>query len=128
MEKYSSLAAPIGRVLLSVLFVLSGISKVTNPAGTIGYIASTGAPFPEVGYAIALIVELGFGTALLLGFKARIVGLVLAGFTIVTALMFHTDLGNQIQLIMFLKNISIAGGMLYVVAFGAGPYSLDNRK
>ncbi len=128
MSQISSIAAPLGRVLLSILFVFAGVGKIANPAGTIGYIASTGAPFPELGYGIALIVELGFGIALLVGFQARIVALVLAGFSIVTALMFHNNFADQIQMIMFLKNVTIAGGLLLVVAHGAGSLSLDARK
>jgi putative oxidoreductase len=128
MSQISSIAAPLGRVLLSILFVFAGVGKLANPAGTIGYIASTGAPFPKLGYAIALIVELGFGVALLVGFQARIVALALAGFSIVTALIFHNNFADQIQMIMFLKNVTIAGGLLLVVAHGAGSLSLDARK
>ncbi|ACT52015.1 MULTISPECIES: DoxX family protein [Methylovorus] len=117
-----------GRVLLSLIFIISGLGKVAAPDATIGYISSVGAPFPEVAYAIALVVELGLGLALLLGFKAKFAAAGIAIFTLAAALLFHTDFSNQIQLVMFMKNFTIIGGLLLIVAYGAGGFSLDNRK
>ncbi|MCB5208262.1 DoxX family protein [Methylovorus mays] len=117
-----------GRVLLSLIFIISGLGKVAAPDATIGYISSVGAPFPEVAYAIALLVELGLGLALLLGFKAKFAAAGIAIFTLAAAFMFHTDFSNQIQLVMFMKNFTIIGGLLLIVAHGAGGFSLDNRK
>ncbi|MBV7536345.1 DoxX family protein [Duganella sp. sic0402] len=107
----------IGRVLLATIFVFSGIGKVMAPAGTIGYIASSGLPFATLAFAAAVVVELGGGLALAFGYKARIVAAVLAAFSVVTALAFHNNFGDQNQLIHFLKNIAMAGGLLQVVAF-----------
>jgi putative oxidoreductase len=123
----SDVAALAGRILLAAIFVLSGLSKVAAPAGTIGYIASAGLPLPQVGLAIAVIVELGGGLALVAGFRARFVAAVLALFSLATALAFHNHLADQNQFIHFFKNVAMAGGLLQVVAFGAGRFALDRR-
>ncbi|MCD2515130.1 DoxX family protein [Massilia sp. G4R7] len=115
----------IGRLLLAAIFILSGVGKALAPAGTIGYIESAGLPFATVGLIVAIAVELGGGVMLALGIKTRIVALGLAIFSVVTALVFHHALGDQNQLIHFMKNIAMAGGLLQVVAFGAGAYSVD---
>nr|WP_315248401.1 DoxX family protein [uncultured Duganella sp.] len=107
----------IGRVLLATIFVFSGIGKVMAPEATIGYIASSGLPFATLAFAGAVAVELGGGLALAFGFKTRIVAAVLAAFSVVTALAFHNNFGDQNQLIHFLKNLAMAGGLLQVVAF-----------
>lgn len=107
----------IGRVLLATIFVFSGVGKVMAPEATIGYIASTGLPFATLAFAGAVAVELGGGLALAFGFKTRIVAAVLAAFSVVTALAFHNNFGDQNQLIHFLKNLAMAGGLLQVVAF-----------
>lgn len=120
--------ATVSRVLIGLLFLLSGFSKLGAPDGTIGYIASSGLPFPQLGYAVALLVELGLTTLFILGYKTRIIATILGLFTIVTALAFHNQLGDQNQFIHFFKNISIAGGMFQVAVFGAGAFSLDGRK
>jgi putative oxidoreductase len=123
----SDVAALAGRILLAAIFVLSGLSKVAAPAGTIGYIASAGLPLPQVGMAIAVIVELGGGLALVAGFRTRFVAAVLALFSLATALAFHNHLADQNQFIHFFKNVAMAGGLLQVVAFGAGRFALDRR-
>lgn len=128
MSSLQSAASAVGRVLLAHIFIISGLSKVANPAGTIGYIQSVGAPLPEVAYAIAVFVEVVLGIALLVGFKARLAAAGIALFTVAAAFLFHTNFADQMQQIMFLKNLTIAGGLLMVVAFGAGTYSLDNRR
>jgi len=115
----------IGRLLLAAIFIFSGVGKALAPAGTIGYIESAGLPFATLGLIVAIAVELGGGVLLALGIKTRIVALGLAIFSVVTALVFHNALGDQNQLIHFLKNIAMAGGLLQVVAFGAGAYSVD---
>lgn len=118
----------IGRVGIATIFVLSGLSKLAAPAATIGYIQSVGLPLPQVGLAIALIVELLGGVALILGYRTRLVASVLAVFSIATAFAFHSALGDQNQFIHFFKNVAIAGGLLNVVAFGGGAWSLDARR
>ena len=116
-----------GRLLLAAIFILSGIGKVAAPAATIGYIASTGLPFATLGFAAAVAVELGGGILLAVGYQTRLVASILALFSIVTALIFHHAFGDQNQMIHFLKNVAIAGGLLQVAAFGAGAFSIDAR-
>lgn len=117
----------IGRSMMAGIFVLSGIGKIAAPAATIGYIGSIGLPLPAVGYALAIVIELGCGVALLVGFRTRAAALVLAGFTLATAFAFHSALGDQNQFIHFFKNVAMAGGLLQVAAFGAGAVALDRR-
>ncbi len=95
---------------------------------TQGYIASAGLPAPLLGYLIAIIVEVGGGLLLLIGYQTRVVALILAAFTVVAALAFHHDFADQSQMIHFLKNIAVTGGLLQVAAFGAGALSLDVRR
>jgi len=118
----------IGRVLLSTIFILSGFSKLAAPAMMVGYISSVGLPLPQVALAIAILVEIGGGIALIAGYRARAVAAMLAVFSVATASAFHNTLGDQNQFIHFFKNIAMAGGLLQVVAFGAGRFSLDARK
>lgn len=118
----------LGRVGIAAIFVLSGLSKLAAPAGTIAYIQSAGLPLPQLGLAIALLVELVGGAALVLGYRTRLVAGILAAFSIVTAFAFHFDLGDQNQFIHFFKNVAIAGGLLNVVALGGGAWSLDGRR
>lgn len=115
----------LGRMLLSLIFIVSGIGKLADPAGTVAAIDSIGAPVPQLAYVVAVFVEVALGTALLLGFKAKWAAAGIALFTVATALMFHSDMADPLQRIMFLKNITIAGGLLVIVAFGPGGYCLD---
>ena len=118
----------VGRILLAVLFLLSGLSKLGNPAGTQGYIASVGLPLPLLGFIISAVVEIGGGALLLVGYRTRLAATILAIFTVATAVFFHHAFGDQNQMIHFMKNLAITGGLLQVVAFGAGAFSLDNRR
>lgn len=115
-----------GRVLLAAIFLLSGIGKLSAAAATQAYIGSLGLPAPVLGYYLALLVEIGGGALLLAGYQTRIVALALAGFSVVTAVLFHSNFADQNQMIHFLKNLAIAGGLLQVVAFGAGAFSVDS--
>ena len=124
-SRLASAAALIGRIALASLFLVSGFGKLAAPAATKAYIVSAGLPLPDLSYLAAVIVEVGFGIALVLGFKTRPVAAVMALFTLATALAFHTDFSDQNQFINFLKNVSITGGLLQVMAFGAGAWSLD---
>ena len=117
-----------GRVLIAAIFVLSGFSKIAAPAMTIDYIASVGLPLPQFAFAGAVVVELLGSLALVLGYKTRIVAAALAVFSILTALFFHNALGDQNQFIHFFKNVAITGGLLQIVAFGPGAFSLDGRS
>ncbi|MGE8337935.1 DoxX family protein [Pseudomonas laurylsulfatiphila] len=121
-------ASLIGRVLLSAIFILSGFSKLAAPAMMVGYISSVGLPLPQLALALAIVVEIGGGLALIAGYRTRTVAAVLAVFSVFTALAFHNALGDQNQFIHFFKNIAMAGGLLQVVAFGAGRFSLDARR
>jgi putative oxidoreductase len=124
---YRTYLAPLGRLLLVALFLLSGAGKVADPSGTIAFIGSTGAPLPAVGYAISVAVELGASTLFLLGYKTRTAATALALFCFATAYLAHRNFADQNQMIHFMKNLSIAGGFLQVVALGAGSFTLDAR-
>jgi putative oxidoreductase len=110
----------IGRILLALLFLGSGITKVLDPAGTQAYMAAFGLPMTQVLFAGAVATELGGGLALLLGWRPRLVALGLVGFLLTATLIFHTNLAKQQQLLHFLKNIAIVGGLLLVAATGGG--------
>ena len=127
MSKQSDTIALIGRCLMAVMFLLSGFGKVAAPAATIAWIKSTGLPMPGVGYVISIIVELGGGLLLVLGWKTKVLGAVLSVFAIATALIFHHNVADQNQLFHFLKNIAVMGGLFQLMAFGAGNLSLDAR-
>lgn len=124
----SDLAATGGRLLLAAIFLLSGWSKLADPAGIIGYIQSVGMPLPQLGVAFAIAVELIGGGLLVVGYRAKLAAAALALFTLVTALFFHSALGDQNQFIHFFKNIAITGGLLQIMAFGAGRLSLERRS
>ncbi len=117
----------LGRVLLCVIFVVSGWAKLTAPAGTIHYIAAGGLPLPALAYAVSLVVELGGGVAVLLGWRASVVGLVLAAWCLVTGAVFHYVPDNHDMMLHLMKNVCMAGGFLQLAAFGAGRWSLDAR-
>ncbi len=114
-----------GRSLLSVLFLLSGVGKIGAYAATAAYMSSVG--MPSVLLPVVIATEVLGATAIILGWQTRIVASLLAGFSLLTALVFHINFADQIEMIMFLKNVSIAGGFLLLVANGAGPLSLDRR-
>lgn len=124
--------ALLGRILIAVLFIPAGFGKLTGFAGTVGYIGSVGLPLPQVGAALAIVVELGLGLALLVGFKTRLAAFVLAAFTLAASFFFHNYWAvpadkAMVQQLMFMKNVAIAGGLLAFVAFGAGRLSIDRR-
>jgi putative oxidoreductase len=118
----------IGRLLLSSLFLFAGFGKLTDIAGTAGWFGSIGLPLPTVVAVLVGLLELGGGLAILLGFKTRIAALALAAFTVAASLIAHTNFADQVQLLMFLKNISITGGLLVLASFGPGPLSIDAKR
>lgn len=118
----------LARVLLSLLFLYSGIGKLMGPEATMAYIAKAGLPLPVVSYALALVVELGVATALLLGYRTRESAAVMALFSVMSALMFHHQFGDKGQLIQFLKNLAIAGGFVQLMLGPVGRFSLDARR
>jgi len=115
-----------GRVLMSAIFVMAGISKLGSYAATQGYMESMGVP--GVLLPLVILLELGGGVTVLLGWQTRISAFLLAGFCIVSALIFHANFGDQMQSILFMKNLAMAGGFLFLVADGAGAWSLDARR
>lgn len=123
----TALFSAAGRILLATIFIFSALGKIAAPAATIGYIQSSGLPLATLGFALAVAVELGGGLLLVLGVKTRWVAAALAAFSVVTGLAFHNEVGDQNQLIHLLKNFAMAGGLLQVVAFGAGAFSIDAR-
>jgi putative oxidoreductase len=124
--------ALVGRILIAVLFIPAGVGKLMGFAVTAGYIASVGLPLPEVGAVLAIVIELGLGLMLLAGYKTRPVALGLAVFTVVAGILFHNFWAMPVDQVfvnklMFLKNLSIAGGLLAFAAFGAGRLSVDGQ-
>lgn len=121
------------RLLMVVLFLPAGIGKLTGFAGTVGYITSVGLPLPTVAAAAATVVEIVGSLALLAGFGTRIAALVLAVFTLVASVFFHAYWGvpadqAMVQQLLFFKNVGVVGGLLALVAHGAGRWSLDARR
>jgi putative oxidoreductase len=116
----------IGRILLALIFIISGVGKLANPAGTAGFMESMGLPGILVWPTLAL--EILGGIALVIGFQTRIAAFALAVFSIAAAVIFHHDFADQMQMIMFLKNLSIAGGLLLLSASGALALGVDCRK
>jgi putative oxidoreductase len=106
---------------------MSGLGKLGAYAATVGYIAAMGLPVPPLAYIGAVAVELGGGLLLLAGYRARYVSLAMAVFCLVTAAFFHHNFADQNQMIHFLKNVMMAGGLLQITYFGAGAFSLDAR-
>lgn len=121
-----SFAEIAGRVLLVTLFLLAGAGKLSAYSATAAYMSSAGVPGALLPAVIA--TELGGALAIILGWRTRVVAALLAGFSILTALIFHNNFADQAQMINFLKNLSIAGGLLLLVVNGAGPLSLDRRS
>ena len=117
----------VGRILVAAIFILSGLGKIGAPAATQGYIAAMGLPAPLLAYIGAIVVELGGGLLLLAGYRTKLIAAALALFSIVTAFVFHHALADQNQMIHFLKNFAMAGGLLQFVAYGAGRISVDGR-
>jgi putative oxidoreductase len=118
----------IGRALISAIFLISVTGKLTAPAATVSYITSAGLPFPPLAYAIAVFIELVGGLSLLVGFQTRIAAAALAVFCVAAALGFHNNFADQNQFFHFFKNIAMTGGLLQIVAFGAGRFSLDTQR
>ena len=115
----------VGRIFISLIFLVAGAGKILNYKGTIGYMESFGVP----GYLFipAIIIEILFPLLVIVGYKTKFSAIILALFAILLAVIFHTDFSNQMQLMSFLKNFAIAGGFLIIFIRGAGKYSIDQR-
>ncbi len=126
MNKFNPIFSLAGRAMIALIFVLSGLSKISAIEGTQGYMEAMGVPgiliYPTI------LFEVVAGLAIIAGFQTRLVALALAGFTLLLALIFHNQLGDQTQFILFLKNIAIAGGLLFLARHGAGELSLVKRR
>lgn len=118
----------LGRILLSLIFILSGFMKLTSLAGTAGYFASVGLPAPMIVAVLVTALELLGGIAILLGFLTRPFAYALAAFSVASAFVGHFNFADQMQSIMFMKNLSMAGGFLVLAAFGPGSLSIDARR
>jgi putative oxidoreductase len=116
-----------GRLLIGLPFAMSGLGKLAAYGATTAMIAAVGLPVPPLAYVVAVAVELGGGLLLVAGYQVRFVAIALALFAIATAVSFHSNFADQNQMIHFLKNVMMAGGLLQIAAFGAGAISLDNR-
>jgi putative oxidoreductase len=116
-----------GRLLIGLPFAMGGLSKLAAYGSTTAMIAAAGLPVPPLAFATAVALELGGGRLLVAGYQARLVATALALFCLVTAFSFHSNFADQNQMIHFLKNVMMAGGLLQIAAFGAGAFSLDNR-
>ena len=115
----------LGRIFLSMIFLLEGVAKIFNSEGTVQYMENFNVP----GYLLipAIIIEILFPILLIIGYKTKFSALVLSLFTLILAVIFHTDFSNQMQFISFFKNIAIAGGFLIIFINGAGKYSIDHK-
>jgi len=118
----------LGRLLIGLPFILSGLGKLTAYGPVTAKISEAGLPLASLGWLIAVALELGGGLLLVLGFRAAEAALALAVFTLAAAVFFHHHFADQNQMIHFLKNIMMAGGLLQIVHFGAGQYSVDARR
>ncbi|TKB45673.1 DoxX family protein [Thalassotalea mangrovi] len=119
-------AAPLGRFLLALMFLVAGLNKIGQYQGTQAFMESVGVP----GLLLPLVIALEVVGALLLiiGFKTRLVAIALFAFTLIANVLFHANFADQMQMLLFMKNTSVMGGLLMVFALGAGAYSLDNRQ
>ena len=115
-----------GRVLLSLMFLMSGLSKISGYAATAGYMASVSVPGALL--PLVILTEVGGAVAIIVGWNTRIAAVLLAGFTLLAGLLFHNNFADQIQMIMFMKNLSITGAFLMLATHGPGRYSLDARR
>ncbi len=133
LNSFQNPLALIGRILLALMFVLAGFSKIGGFAGTVGYMQAKGIPAASVLAVLTIILELGGGLALVFGFYTRWAALALGLFTLLVTFIFHNfwaqpEAQQMTQQLMFMKNISVAGGMFVLAAFGAGALSLDAKR
>lgn len=118
----------VGRVLLSILFILAGFSKLTAIAGTAQWFASIGLPMPTATAVISGLIELLGGLAILVGFKTRVAAIILALFTLAATAVAHLDFSQAGNALMLQKNLGLTGGFLLLAVLGAGAYSIDGRR
>ncbi len=126
MSKFNTLFSLAGRVMIALIFVLAGLSKISAIEGTQSYMEAMG--LPGILIYPTILFEVAAGLAIIAGFKTRSVALALAGFSLLSALIFHNQLGDQTQFILFMKNVAMAGGFLFLARYGAGELSIDNHR
>ena len=126
MDKLYNAAELLGRILIALLFLISGVGKIGGYAGTQAYMASMGVPGALL--PLVILTEAGGAIAILPGWKTRWAAFALAGFCLLTATLFHTHFADKGQITSFLKDIALAGAFLILFAHGAGAWSLDHRK
>ncbi len=126
MNNLNSVFSLAGRVMIALIFVLAGLSKISTIDGTQGYMEAMG--LPGILIYPTILFEVAAGLAIIAGFKTRYVALALAGFSLLSALIFHNQLGDQTQFILFMKNVAMAGGFLFLARYGAGELSIDNHR
>lgn len=124
----NALVLLIARLLLAFIFIMAGLNKFGNIAGTAGYIESVGLPMGTLLAWATAIFEVVAGIALVIGLKTRLTSWALAAFCIASAVIFHNNFGDQTQFILFMKNLAIAGGFLALSVSGPGSMSVDARK
>jgi putative oxidoreductase len=122
----NTLSAPVGRLLISLMFLMSGLNKIGNYSNTSGWMESMGVSSSFLPLVITL--EILAAVAIIIGWKTKIAAFLLAGFCIISGIIFHSDFSNQLEIIMFMKNIAIAGGFLFLVVNGPGNFSIDKKK
>ncbi len=125
-EMINNVSTLVGRVLISVVFIMAGYSKIGGYEGTQGYMESVGVPGMLLPAVIA--VELLAGIAILVGYQTRIAAFLLAGFTLLTAIIFHTDFSQQMQMILFMKNLAITGAFLFLFVHGPGQWAINSNN
>lgn len=126
MNNLHSAGELLGRVLLAAIFLLAGLNKISAYEGTAAYMSSVGVPgalLPAV-----ILLEVGGALAIIAGFFTRITAVALAGFCVLSGILFHSNLADQMEFVLFFKNIAMAGGFLILAVHGAGPWSLDARR
>ncbi len=126
MNKLNPVFSLTGRVMIALIFVLAGLSNISAIEGTQGYMEAMG--LSGILIYPTILFEVAAGLAIIAGFKTRYVALALAGFSLLSALIFHNQLGDQMQFILFMKNVAMAGGFLFLARYGAGELSIDNHR
>ncbi|MFC1748651.1 DoxX family protein [Pseudomonadota bacterium] len=122
MDKYTTL---IGRILMGHIFLLAGINKIGGFEATQGYMDAMGVPGALL--PLVILLEIGGGLALIVGWQIRWAAWALAAFSVIAAAIFHSNFGDQVQMIMFMKNLALSGGLLFIASFGAGELSIDAK-
>lgn len=126
LQSFHPLATLIARLFLAALFLLAGLGKITGYEATQAYMESGGVP--GILLPLVILLEVGGGLLLAIGYQARLVALLLAGFSVLAAILYHADFGNQIQMAMFLKNLAVAGGLLLIFVYGPGSYKVGKDQ